>query len=125
MGADNTVEFEVRPAPGGVEVKAAGGEATMWSGDAPVGPVTAYFRDDVASLDDPQARADGAIVLPGHIVQRTYPGGHYRYAVAIGERHFTVTDARYLDLETPVGLRLPLDSLHLFPSAYNKGGPHA
>ena len=47
------------------------------------------------------------------------------YSVAIGERHFTVTDARYLDLETPVGLRLPLDSLHLFPSAHNKGGPHA
>ena len=125
MGADNTVEFEVRPAPGGVEVRAAGGEATVWSSQAPAGAVTAYFRDDVASLDDPQARAEGTIVLPGHIVQRTYPGGHYRYAVAIGERHFTVTDARYLDLETPVGLRLPLDSLHLFPSAYNKGGPHA
>jgi hypothetical protein len=33
-----------------------------------------------------------------------------------------VTDDRYLDLDTPVGLRLPLADLHLFPSANEEGG---
>jgi ABC-type Fe3+/spermidine/putrescine transport system ATPase subunit len=125
MGADNVIQLDVRGASDGIEVKAAEAQPVLWTGHAPVGPVTAYFRDDVAKLDAPDARVAGAIVLPGRITQRTYPGGHYRYAVAIGDRHFTVTDDRYLDLESPVGLRLPLESLHLFPSAHNKGGLHA
>jgi ABC-type Fe3+/spermidine/putrescine transport system ATPase subunit len=125
MGADNMIHLDVRSGSDGLEVTATDARPTPWSGSIPSGPVTAYFRDDVAKLDAPDALVSGAIVLPGRITQRTYPGGHYRYAVAIGDRHFTVTDDRYLDLESPVGLRLPLDSLHLFPSAHNKGGIHA
>ena len=99
MGAENTISLDVRPSASGVEVRTADGHAGHWTKAAPLGPVTAYFRDDVARLDRPDARVEGAIVLPGTIAQRTYPGGHYRYAVAIGDRHFTVTDDRYLDLE--------------------------
>jgi ABC-type Fe3+/spermidine/putrescine transport system ATPase subunit len=115
MGAENTLDLDIRPSGAGVEVKAPGGSMTAYGGDVPIGPATAYFRDDIASLGDPQARIDGSIVLPGKITQRTYPGGHYRYVVAIGDRHFTVTDDHYHELERPVGLRLPLASLHLFP----------
>jgi ABC-type Fe3+/spermidine/putrescine transport system ATPase subunit len=124
MGADNTIELEVRPAASGFEVRAGEGPAVAWHGAAPLGSVTAYFRDDVARLDRPDARVEGAIVLAGRITQRTYPGGHYRYGVATGDRHFTVTDDRYFDLETPVGLRLPLDALHLFSSAPIRSGAH-
>ena len=81
--------------------------------------------NDAARIESPDHRIGDEIVLKGTIALRSYPGGHYRYAVAIGERHFTVTDDRYLGLETPVGLRLPLDALHLFPNAHNKGGHHA
>jgi ABC-type Fe3+/spermidine/putrescine transport system ATPase subunit len=127
MGADNTIDLDVVPAGSGVEIRTAPDQAPIrWQGSVPTGPVRAYFRDDVAKLDAPDARIDGAIVLPGRIAQRAYPGGHYRYGVAIDGRHFTVTDERYLDLDTPVGLRLPLAALHLFPSAHdnahNKGG---
>jgi ABC-type Fe3+/spermidine/putrescine transport system ATPase subunit len=125
MGAENTIDLDVRPLGSGVEVRAHAGSVTPWSGSVPVGPVTAHFRDDVASLVDPDARIDGSIVLPGQIAQRTYPGGHYRYVVAIGSRHFTVTDQSYHELDRPVGLRLPLASLHLFPTDPNKGGFHA
>jgi hypothetical protein len=45
--------------------------------------------------------------------------------VAIDDRHFTVTDDRYHELDYPVGLRLPMASLHLFPNTQNKGGYHA
>ena len=136
MGADNTIDLTVAPASAGVEISASREQAAVpWSGAAPVGSVRAYFRDDVAKLDAPDARVEGAIVLSGRIAQRAYPGGHYRYAVAIGDRQFTVTDERYLDLDTPVGLRLPLGALHLFPNAHNasarnqsahdNGGSHA
>jgi ABC-type Fe3+/spermidine/putrescine transport system ATPase subunit len=125
MGADNTLDLDIREAASGVEITARGGRAVTWGGSAPVGSVRAYFRDDVARLDRPDAAVEGAIVLPGRIAQRTYPGGHYRYAVAVGDRHFTVTDEHYVELETPVGLRLPLEALHLFPSVSTKGGNHA
>jgi ABC-type Fe3+/spermidine/putrescine transport system ATPase subunit len=123
MGADNTIDLDVAPAESGVDITAGDGQPPVrWRGSVPVGPVRAYFRDDVAKLDAPDAHVEGAIVLPGRIAQRAYPGGHYRYGVAIGDRHFTVMDERYLDLDTAVGLRLPLAALHLFPSAHNKGG---
>jgi ABC-type Fe3+/spermidine/putrescine transport system ATPase subunit len=125
MGAENTLSLDVRPSGSGVEVRADEAPPALYSGEVPVGPVTAYFRDDVASLDDPNARVDGSIVLPGNITQRTYPGGHYRYVVAIGNRHFTVTDDRYHELARPVGLRLPLASLHMFSNNQTTGGNHA
>jgi ABC-type Fe3+/spermidine/putrescine transport system ATPase subunit len=125
MGAENTLDLDVRPSGSGVEVRAHDGIVATYGGDGPVGAVTAYFRDDVASLVDPDARIDGSIVLPGKITQRTYPGGHYRYVVAIGARHFTVTDDLYHELDRPVGLRLPLASLHLFPTTQHQGGFHA
>jgi ABC-type Fe3+/spermidine/putrescine transport system ATPase subunit len=117
MGADNTLDLAVTPTGSGVEIRASAGQPPVfWRGPAPSGQVRAYFRDDVAKLDAPDARVEGAIVLPGRIAQRAYPGGHYRYGVAIDGRHFTVTDERYLDVDTPVGLRLPVAALHLFPS---------
>ncbi|MET0745877.1 MAG: ABC transporter ATP-binding protein [Microvirga sp.] len=130
MGAENTIALEVRASGPGVEVQAGPGAPVRWDGripygEVPVGAVTAYFRDDVASLVAPDAQRDGSIVLPGTIAQRTYPGGHYRYVVAIGDRHFTVTDDGYHELERPVGLRLPLGSLHLFPNTSLKGEHHA
>ncbi|MET0527434.1 MAG: ABC transporter ATP-binding protein [Microvirga sp.] len=125
MGAENTIGLDVRPSGSGVEVAVPEGNSTSWNRPVPVGPVTAYFRDDVASLDDPDARIDGSIILPGRITQRTYPGGHYRYVVAINDRHFTVTDDHYHELDHAVGLRLPLASLHLFPTDTIKGENHA
>jgi ABC-type Fe3+/spermidine/putrescine transport system ATPase subunit len=125
MGADNTIALDVAARPGGVEIAAAGAQgAIAWNEPAPTGSVIAYFRDDVAKLVAPDARIDGSIVLRGHVVQRTYPGGEYRYRIAVADRHYTVTDDRCLDVDTPVGLRLPLGSLHLFPSAHNEGGTH-
>jgi ABC-type Fe3+/spermidine/putrescine transport system ATPase subunit len=125
MGADNTLAVDVAPHERGVEVRTEGALPVAWHGTSPTGPVTAFFRDDVAVLDDPEARRDDAIVLRGTITQRSYPGGHYRYVVAIGDRHFTVTDDDYHEVDRPVGLRLPLGSLHLFPHAHSNGGSHA
>jgi ABC-type sugar transport system ATPase subunit len=118
MGAENTVALNVRAGPEGLEIWAPGlPNPVHWSGTALKGPVIAYFHDAVAELVSPDARFDDSIVLPGHIAQRSYLGGEYRYRIAVGDRHFTVTDDRHLSVNSPVGLRLPLGSLHFFPSA--------
>ena len=125
MGAENTLDLDVRPAGDGVEIAAPEAlRAVAGEAGTPTGKVTAYFRDDAASLVAPDAAFSDSIVLPGRIEQRSYPGGEYRYAVATGRRHLTVTDRRYHDVDAAVGLRLPLRSLHLYPSAHDKGGHH-
>ena len=40
MGADNVIQLDVRGGPDGIEVKAAEAQPVLWTGDAPVGPVT-------------------------------------------------------------------------------------
>jgi ABC-type Fe3+/spermidine/putrescine transport system ATPase subunit len=116
MGADNTIALKVGAGPAGLEVEAGPHHAaTPIRAALPAGPVTAYFRDDAARIESPEHRTSDEIVLKGRIALRSYPGGHYRYAVAVGEREFTVRDARQLEVGTPVGLCLPMRALHLFP----------
>jgi ABC-type Fe3+/spermidine/putrescine transport system ATPase subunit len=115
MGAENTIDLEVAPAGSGVEIRAAGAAPIQWSRPAPLGAVRAYFRDDAARIVAPDAASRDMIVLPARIASRAYPGGHYRYGLAVGDRHYSVKDTVYRETETAVGLGLPLEDLHLFP----------
>jgi len=115
MGADNTVGLEIEESASGLTVKGTPYHApTAIAGPAPTGSVIAYFRDDAARIESPDHQASGEITLKGTIALRTYPGGHYRYAVAVGDREFTVKAARLIEIGTAVGLCLPLRALHLF-----------
>src|SRR5215468_4264093 len=115
MGADNTIGLEIEESTSGLTVKAATHHApTAIGGPAPTGSVTAYFRDDVARIESPDHLSSGEITLKGKIALRTYPGGHYRYTILVGDREFAVRDTRLIEIGTPVGLCLPLRALHLF-----------
>jgi ABC-type Fe3+/spermidine/putrescine transport system ATPase subunit len=115
MGADNTIVLDIEEGASGLTVKGSPHHApTAVQGPAPIGSVTAFFRDDAARIESPDHRCNGEITLKGTVTMRTYPGGHYRYAVAVGDREFTVKDARLIEAGTPVGLCLPLRALHLF-----------
>jgi ABC-type Fe3+/spermidine/putrescine transport system ATPase subunit len=117
MGADNTLALKIAHGPAGLEVEAGPHHvATPIHEPAPAGPVTAYFRDDAARIESPDHRTNDEILLKGTIALRSYPGGHYRYAIAVGGREFTVRDARLFEVGTPVGLCLPTRALHLFPA---------
>jgi hypothetical protein len=59
---------------------------------------------------------DGCLVLRGEIVQCSYPGGFYRYAVRVGPRQYLVDDMRRLAIGEPIGIALPAAALHLYPS---------
>jgi ABC-type Fe3+/spermidine/putrescine transport system ATPase subunit len=117
MGADNTIALRIGQGASGATVEAGPHhDATPIKLAAAAGPMTAYFRDDVARIERLGHRQDGEIALQGKVMLRSYPGGHYRYAVAVGDREYMVRDARLYEVGTPVGLCLPVDALHLFPA---------
>jgi ABC-type Fe3+/spermidine/putrescine transport system ATPase subunit len=116
MGADNTIALKIGEGPSGAKVEAGPHhEATPFPKATAAGPVLAYFRDDVARIERPEHRADGEIALQGKVMLRSYPGGHYRYAIAVGDSEYMVRDARLFEVGTAVGLCLPIGALHLFP----------
>jgi ABC-type Fe3+/spermidine/putrescine transport system ATPase subunit len=116
MGADNSIDLEIGQGPSGMEIKAGlDHAASKVTEPAPTGLLTGYFRDDLTKLVDPDHRADNEITLKGTIALRSYPGGHYRYAIAVGDKEFTVKDSRSLEAGTKVGLSIPVRALHLFP----------
>jgi ABC-type Fe3+/spermidine/putrescine transport system ATPase subunit len=115
MGAGNVLELEARPADGGMRIEAgAHNDAVLIRGSAIAGPVVAHFRSEAARLGPADAAAPDRLLLRGRIVQASYPGGFYRYAVAVGQNHFMVDDTRRLAVGETVGIGLPVSSLHLF-----------
>jgi ABC-type Fe3+/spermidine/putrescine transport system ATPase subunit len=116
MGAENSIELDVTARGNACEISVPGtGITVLWDGQLTGGRVAAYFREDVPRLVEPGRAQPGEIVLPGEIVARAYPGGHYRYSVDVGGRHVTVKDGAYREVGAPVGLSLPVAALHVFP----------
>src|SRR5260370_883658 len=77
MGADNTIGLEIEEGASGLTVKGSPRHApTAIEGPAPTGSVTAYFRDDAASIDTPDHQSSGEITLQVRRPLRTYPGVH-------------------------------------------------
>jgi len=120
MGAENVLPIHVVTGEGPTTITA--GEARYLlprqRGLAlPAGEALAYFRDDVASLDAPDAAPGEDLVVPGRIAARSYPGGLYRYRIEAAGRQLTVDHAIRHEPGTAVGLRIPLSRLHIFPAA--------
>jgi ABC-type Fe3+/spermidine/putrescine transport system ATPase subunit len=115
MGAGNVLELEAKPADGGARIEAGShNDAVLIRGTALAGPVVAHFRSEAARLGPADASAPDRLLLRGRIVQASYPGGFYRYAVAVGQNQFMVDDTRRLAVGENVGIGLPVSSLHIF-----------
>ena len=115
MGAGNVVELEARPADGGIRIEpGAHNDAVLVRGAGVAGPVVAHFRSEAARLGPADAAASDRLLLRGRIVQASYPGGFYRYAVAVGQNQFMVDDTRRLAVGENVGIGLPVSTLHIF-----------
>ncbi len=115
MGAGNVLALEARPVDGGMEIQpGAHNDGVRVPQLAIAGPVIAHFRSEAARLGPADARAEDRLLLRGRIVQASYPGGFYRYAVAVGDNQFMVDDARRLAVGAAVGIGLPVSSLHFF-----------
>jgi putative spermidine/putrescine transport system ATP-binding protein len=115
MGAGNVLALEARPADGGMRIEAgAHNDAVLIRGSGLAGPVVAHFRSEAARLGPADAADADRLLLRGRIVQASYPGGFYRYAVAVGQNQFMVDDPRRLAVGENVGIGLPVSSLHIF-----------
>jgi putative spermidine/putrescine transport system ATP-binding protein len=115
MGAGNVLELEARPADGGMRIEASThNDAVLVRGSALAGPVVAHFRSEAARLGPADAAGAERLLLRGRIVQASYPGGFYRYAVAVGQNQFMVDDSRRLAVGENVGIGLPVSSLHIY-----------
>ena len=115
MGAGNVLSLEARPANGGMEIQpGAHNDGVVVPGPAMAGPVVAHFRSEAARLGPAEASAPDRLLLRGRIVQASYPGGFYRYAVAVGQNQFMVDHTRRLAVGEMVGIGLPVSSLHFF-----------
>ena len=115
MGAGNVLPLEARPADGGMQIQpGAHNDAVFVKDNNLMGPVVAHFRSEAARLGPADAAADDQLLLRGRIVQASYPGGFYRYAVAVGQNQFMVDDTRRLAVGEVVGIGLPVSSLHFF-----------
>jgi ABC-type Fe3+/spermidine/putrescine transport system ATPase subunit len=127
MGAANIVLLRLRSDGRGlgVEHEALGRRTAIDPAVLPIdgdaacqdtGLLNAHFRSEDARLCDPGAVAEGCLVLRGEIVQCSYPGGFYRYAVRVGaEQQYLVDDERRLPLG-PASIALPLTALHFYPA---------
>src|SRR6185436_2333370 len=100
LGADNVIEVEAACDDGSLRVAAAADHdaATLPRANAgrvglhlaePIGGAAqAHFRAASARLIGAGDAAPDALVLRGRIAQRSYPGGVFRYAVAVGSQQF-------------------------------------
>ncbi|WP_142847544.1 ABC transporter ATP-binding protein [Telmatospirillum sp. J64-1] len=125
MGAENVLHLRTE-AEDGRPVIAAGPfseQAPLPPGaDLPKGPVVAHFRNGSVRLHRPDEAAPAqSLMLRGRITQTSYPGGHYRYAVAVGDREIMVDDEARLEAGLDVRLSIPVQALHLYPEKRERG----
>jgi putative spermidine/putrescine transport system ATP-binding protein len=136
MGAGNTIKLRAEPngravhIPEGPHNSAATIDATTV--DAPAlervagsRGLVAFFRSEDARLQPAGSHAGGSLVLRGEIVQASYPGGYYRYAIKVGADQFLVDDERRHAVGEAIGVALPLSALHFYPEAAASGASSA
>jgi putative spermidine/putrescine transport system ATP-binding protein len=128
MGAGNIVPLRLHAAGGRVAIAAGPSsdgvefDAALLAGDGIAGfsadaPIHAHFRSEDARLCPPDQAIDSVLVLRGEIVQCSYPGGFYRYAVRVGPRQYLVDDVRRIAVGEAIGIALPAAALHLYAAA--------
>jgi putative spermidine/putrescine transport system ATP-binding protein len=118
MGAGNAIRLNVSAAAGCLAIEPGPHNGPMafapaHDGPAP-GPVVAHFRSEQAALTNGEV-GGRSLTLWGRIAQAAYPGGFWRYAVAVGEQQFLVDDPRRFTVGEEVRIRLPADALYIYP----------
>lgn len=124
FGADNKIEADYRLDGAEIHLTPAGGVPHNLPRDAlrlpdalpPHGCLALHFRAAAVALTAPDAPPDAAaITLPGTIRQRSYPGGTYRYAIALGSGALLVDHPNPLPEGAAVRVTLPAAALFAFP----------
>ncbi len=129
LGADNVVALDAHSDEQTVRIAAAtdhdaatlhranGAGAGVHLVETLNGSAQAHFRAASARLIGAGDAAPDALVLRGRIAQCSYPGGVFRYAIAVGSQQFMVDDARERVPGEAVGIAVPAQALHIFPAS--------
>jgi putative spermidine/putrescine transport system ATP-binding protein len=112
MGATNVLRLDAAALPPG-------------AAPIPRGACVVHFRSEAASLVPSEAAIGDALALDGRIVQISYPGGVWRYAVEIGKRRVLVDSRARVESGTAVRVRIPRDALHVFAADADIGAQQA
>lgn len=121
MGASNIVTLEVRRE--GDDIVLGGRDwcpplrLSERAGAAVGARADVHFRSTAASLADVHETLADSLSLHGTVVQSTYPGNAFRYAVKVADKTFLVDDPKRYREGDAVVIRLPLSAIHLFPHA--------
>jgi ABC-type Fe3+/spermidine/putrescine transport system ATPase subunit len=121
LGADNVIQLHATRSASGLALSGPGliGAPTISvpGGGGPEGPVHGHFRSEAAELVAENAAPDAASVdLTGTVRHASYPGGVWRHAVAVADVEVLVDSTRRHEPGTPVRVRVPVDSLFVFPA---------
>ena len=79
--------------------------------------VDVHFRSAAAQLASPDESPGQNLVLHGRVLQSTYPGNAFRYAVEVADKVFLVDEEKLFNEGEKVVIRLPLSAIHVFPHA--------
>lgn len=128
LGADNVVSLQATRTERTLEIAAGpdhdavslplgndgaqGGAQVEMPGS---GPVAAHFRTESVRLAAAGQVPPDALVLRGRITQAAYPGGRWRYGVAVGGTVFLVDDDDRRTVGDAVAIVIPPSALHCFP----------
>jgi len=91
--------------------------ATSFEEAAPNRSADVHFRSSAASLTQADGVPAETLALHGTILQSTYPGDVFRYAVQVADKTFLVEDTRRFTEGDRVTVTLPLNAIHLFQHA--------
>ena len=128
LGASNICDLIVSANGGGPAIEAGDDNTAVGLTPAQAdrldgltgGAVQGHFHSNAARLGPPEDPADpGTLVLFGRIAQRSYPGGFFRYSVAVGRQTYVVDSDQRFSEGNAVGIHLPVDAIHLYPRAGN------
>ncbi|WP_283193005.1 TOBE domain-containing protein [Rhizobium sp. AN80A] len=81
------------------------------------GIVEARFRPEAAQIHPAETAVVGpGVTLEGEIAAVSYPGGHWRHAVHVGDREIMADATRAFEPGERVRVHVPADALFLFNS---------
>lgn len=121
MGAENLLTMQARVSSDHVELmESAISPSTVTSRtgrELLSGPVELRFRAEAARLTRAGERAPpgaGVLELRGQVTSVSYPGGHWRHAVNLGDQEILVDADQPFDQGEAVKVHIPENSLFIF-----------
>ena len=116
MGADNQLPLSFILKDGMFFVRLEGVEDQVmpWHGKPYEGHKVGFINEEAVSLTALDASTTQTLTLKGRVINRAYPGGHYRYGIACGPYLFSAISNHLFTEGDWVGLCLPLNRLHVF-----------